>query len=434
MFCQYCGKEVGGDAPYCTSCGRSVKPLACPVERSVSSGGGGLLKRIVVALSCGAIVVAGGAISLAILNSANYEGGDAPDVSEPTSSLSDSPNDSDLTLPQIPEASNTIVEVRSGSDIDNMDICSSARYSYNDQGQMTRKECDNYSVAWTYDSEGRLIEQSTAYYEKPEDNQVFTYSYGDEGQLTEILRNYPNRDPNTWAPLWDMVYRSVYEYSTDGTEVTETMFNTDGEVASKQVSTYNEDRRQCAPSISTEAGSMGDRIGDDDPVEVVSYDGDGDYTGYSTYAYDSFGNPILIESFNEEDILLSREDKEYDQFGNLVGATSWWSDEKYLTPSDLTYSNETDWEYNATGKPLSQTRIEHSSESDYASATSTCYYYDLHARLVATLSVFVSEANLPSSVDYTVYFYDDDNEEFGDVRYDLYTEAMDLAETALARA
>ncbi|WP_452039585.1 hypothetical protein, partial [Adlercreutzia rubneri] len=87
----------------------------------MSSGGGGLLKRIVVALSCGAIVVAGGAISLAILNSANYEGGDAPDVSEPTSSLSDSPNDSDLILPQIPEASNTIVEVRSGSDIDNMD-------------------------------------------------------------------------------------------------------------------------------------------------------------------------------------------------------------------------------------------------------------------------------------------------------------------------
>lgn len=434
MFCLFCNREIGDGASFCASCGRPVEPLACPAERSVSSGNGGTLKRIVVAFSCVAIVVSGGAFSLAILNSSNHEGSDVPDVAEPALSLSDSSNGSDSVLSQIPGVSDTVVEVRSGSDIDNMDIYSSARYSYNDQGQMVSKECDNYSITWTYDSEGRMIEQNTAYYENPEDNQVFTYFYGDEGQLTEMLRDYPNRDSDTWAPLWDMVYRSVYEYSADGTEVTETMFNTEGEITSKAVSTYNEDRRQCIPSISAEAGSMGDRITNDDPVEVVSYDGEGNYAGCSSYVYDGFENMISYESFNDENILISSESNEYDEFGNLVSAVSWYGAESYYTPSDKTYYSELEWEYSAVGKPLSQTRIERSSEDDYASAISTCYYYDLHARLVATLSVFVSEANLPSSVDYTVYFYDDDNEEFGDVRYDLYAEAMDLAEAALARA
>lgn len=434
MFCQYCGKEVGGDAPFCASCGRPVESLACPAERPLSSGNGGLLKRIVVVLSCGAIVVAGGVTSLAILNSANYEGADAPNVAESASGPSASSIGSDSALSQIPGVSDTVVEVRSGSDIDNMDIYSSARYSYDDQGRMVSKECDNYSIAWTYDSEGRMTEQSTTYYEKPEDNQVFTYSYGDEGQLTEMLRDYPNRDPDTWAPLWNVVYRSVYEYSADGAEVTETMFNTDGEIASKTVSTYNEDRRQHALSVSTEPGSMGDLVKNDNPVEVVSYDSDGNYAGCSICTYDSLGNTNSRESYDEEDVLLSIENNEYDQFGGLVSETTWYSAESYFTSSEKTYSSETEWEYSAAGKPLSQTRIERSSESDYASATSTCYYYDLHARLVATLSVFVSEANLPSSVDYTVYFYDDDNEEFGDVRCDLYKEAMGLAESALARA
>lgn len=103
-----------------------------------------------------------------------------------------------------------------------------ALYTYNDSGQLIKENVAGMEK--TYDSKGRISEELFG-------KTRTTYSYDEQGRVTEVLVD----EPSGGYPLSGGNARYVYKYDSHGNEKERTVFKRDGSVSMRYEYTYEYD-------------------------------------------------------------------------------------------------------------------------------------------------------------------------------------------------
>jgi len=189
-------------------------------------------------------------------------------------------------------------------------------YSYDESGYLTSivtsdREGNILNRAdYVNDSEGNPVEWTSGTGNASQDVH-FLLEYDEEGRIVKTTELDPSGEP---------IYYSRSTYDEQGNELSYIIHSPEGMIDQQLANTYREGTL-VQSDILDEKGNLLYRTVKElneklQPVLISNYNQYGDRSDYSTITYDEEGREIETASYNYEEILIEKTEKEYDQWGN----------------------------------------------------------------------------------------------------------------------